>query len=616
MSKRYWTTLWDLRQDPTVAKRRGEEFASSKPQEYFDAEAKGGLNFGRRDFMKWSTGALALASTACSRKPTQPIIPYVNQPPEIIPGNPDYYASTCRECSAACGIVLTTHEGRPTKVEGNPLHPLNHGTACPRGQASLFNLYDPDRLKAPVALARVHSLEGLVGTQPQVDYNLVFPTNLWHEGWNLRNNIHPLKRTLKTVSWEQANQQVAQLLQRAGRGAVLLTGTIHGPARTALLADFLTVFPLRHVVYDSLNPDALVGAQQAAYGTPVVPRYFYDRAEMVVTFGDDPIGAGISRQEYSVGFGHQRKLRGEPGQYRMSRVVSFEPAMSLVGINADSRYLVPPTQLLAVAMGLAHQLVLVDKRSSFAANPAVAKALAAYDPAAVEKAAGLPEGLLRRLAGELWNLRGKSILVGGGVAGATADQQQLEVAAAFLNAVLENEGATVDGTGSPSLQAQGSNAAMLALVDDMNAGKVDTLLVCGSNPAYTLPESANFLSALAKVPHVVVIADRLDETAQLADLVLPLLHGMECWGDAEPQKGLLSLQQPTIDPLLDGRGFEDALIGIAYTTAVGKARFTAPPPAPAPVPPPAPLAAPGAAAPATVAGAAKTAAAASPKPAA
>ncbi|MGH9468435.1 MAG: molybdopterin-dependent oxidoreductase, partial [Terriglobales bacterium] len=561
----YWTTLWDLKNDPTVAKRREEEFVS-KPQEFFDAEAKGGLRFGRRNFMKWSTGALALATTACSRKPAQPIIPYVNQPPEIMPGNADYYASTCRECSAGCGIVLTTNEGRPTKVEGNPLHPLNKGTACPRGQASLFNLYDPDRLRHPLALERVHSLKGLVGTEPQVKYNLVFPTNLWHEGWNLRNNIHPIKRTLKTITWDQADQQVSTLLQRAGKNGVLLTGTVHGPARTALLTDFLSVFPMRHVVYDSINPDALVGAQRAAYGTAVVPRYFYDRAEMVVTFGDDPIGAGISRQEYSVGFGRQRKIRGREGNFHMSRVVSFEPAMSLTGINADSRYLVPPTMLLAVAMGLAHQLVLVDKRSSFAGNAAVVKALAAYQPGAVEQAAGLPQGLLGRLSAEMWRQRGKSIIVGGGMAGGTEEQQWLDIAAAFLNSALENEGATIDGTRSPSLQAQGSNAAMLALVEDMNQGKVDTLLVCGSNPAYTLPEAAGFLPALAKVPHVVVIADRLDETAQLGDLVLPLLHGMESWGDSEPQVGLLGLQQPTIDPLLDGRGFEDALIQLAYRT--------------------------------------------------
>ncbi|HET9783786.1 MAG TPA: hypothetical protein VFP94_02385, partial [Terriglobales bacterium] len=476
--------------DQAFQKVRGKSEFAGKPAEFFQSEGESpaGLKFGRRDFMKWSTGALALAATACERKPTQQIIPYVQQPPELMPGVANYYASTCRECREACGMVVTTHEGRPTKVEGNPLHPLNRGSLCARGQASLFNLYDPDRLREPTVLQRVHSLDGLVGKAPAVDYNLNLPTNLWQEAWNLRNNLHPIQRQLKTVSWDAADKQVGGWLQSAGNRAVLLTGTIHGPARTALLADFLSVFPARQVIYDSLNPDTLRGAQQAAFGTAVVPRYFYERAEMVVTFGDDPIGGGIAHQEYSVGFGRQRKMRAR----QMSRVVAFEPAMSLTGMNADNRYLVPPSQLLSVAMGLAHQLVLVDKRSRFAGDAGVAKALGAYDPAAVEKAAGLPSGLLGRLAAELWAQRGKSIINGGGLAGATEDAQMLEVAAAFLNTALENEGATVDGSGSPSLQAQGSDAAMLALVNDMNQGKVDTLVVCGSNPAYTLPESAGF----------------------------------------------------------------------------------------------------------------------------
>ncbi len=582
--------MGDLRQDPAVEKLRQEEFRS-KPQEHFDALPQGGLRFGRRDFLKWSTGALALAATACERKPVQQIIPYAQQPPEITPGIANHYASTCRECAAACGIVLTTWEGRPTKVEGNPLHPLNRGTVCPLGQAALLNLYDPDRLRTPVGLQRVHDLAGLVGDAPQPKYNLHFPTNVWKTGSAFRNNLHPIKRQLKELSWAEADQQVGGWLQGAGARAVLVTGTIHGPARSALLADFLSVYPVRHVVYDSLNPDALVAAQAAAYGAPAAgpqstPRYFFDRAEMVVSFGADPIGGGPSRQEHAYGFGHQRKLRGS----QMSRVVVFEPAISLVGLNADSRHLVRPSQLLPLAMGLAHQLVVVNQQSRFAGDAGVAAALAGFEPAAVEREADVPAGTLGRLAGELWAQRGKSIVCGGGVAGATADQQMLELAVAFLNSALENEGATIEASRSPSLQAQGSNAAMLALIQDMNQGKVDTLLVYGSNPAYSLPDAAGFLPALAKVPHVVVIAERLDETAQLADLVLPSLHGMESWGDAEPQAGLYSLVQPTIEPLFNGRSFEDSLIQLAYRTPAGVAKFTAPPPPPPPVPPAPPTA--------------------------
>ncbi|MGH9520496.1 MAG: hypothetical protein ACRD2D_12640, partial [Terriglobales bacterium] len=387
------------------------EFAD-KGEEFFAADdaAQGkGWRVGRRDFMKWSTGALALAATACERKPTQKIIPYAQQPPEIIPGVPIHYASTCTECSAGCGIVLTTHEGRPTKVEGNPLHPINRGTVCARGQASLHNLYDPDRLRAPVQLQRVHSLEGLVGDQTQPKYELYFPTHLWNEGWNLRYNIHPIKRPMKALSWADADKLAGGYLQRAGNRAVLLTGTIHGPARTALVADFLSVYPARHVIYDSLNPDALVAAQGAGYGPLIpgaTPHYFFDRAEMVVTFGADPLGGGISRQEYAMGFGAQRKIRGTAPNLQMSKVVTFEPAMSLTGLSADARYLIPPSQLLPVALGLAHQLVLVNRQSAFANDANVARALAPFTPPDVEHAAGLPTGTLATVADQLWQNRG------------------------------------------------------------------------------------------------------------------------------------------------------------------------------------------------------------------
>lgn len=575
----------DYHRDPAVEKLRQEEFRS-KPAEYFDALPKGGLQFGRRDFLKWSSGALALASSACVRKPTEHLVPYVQEPPEIIPGNANFYASTCRECPSGCGILVKTREGRPIKIEGNPLHPMNRGTVCVRGQASLFDLYDPDRLRTPVALQRAHSLDGLVGEHKQPTYDQHIVTNLFHEGGEYRLKDHPILRKTQALTWDVASRRAGAMLGAAGNRGVLLTGTLHGPARMQLLADFLSVYPLRHVMYDALNPDALVGAQQAAYGTAVVPRYFFDRAEMLVSFGGDPLGMGVSHQEYSVGFGIAHKVRGD----KMSRLVVFEPCMSLTGLNADTRYLVPGSQLATVALALAHQLVLINGQGPYKGDAAVTRTLTPFAPTAVENSVGLKPGTLAALAEELWQNRGKSLVTATGLGGATADAQTLELTAAFLNSVLGNEGVTVDGTGSPSLQAQGQDAAMLDLCAQMRAGKVQTLLVYGTNPVYTLPTSADVLEAFAAVPNIIVIADRLDETAQLSDLVLPSLHGQESWGDAEPQQGLYSLVQPTIEPLFDGRSFEDALIQIAYLTPAGAAKFKALAPSPAPVPPPAPTA--------------------------
>src|SRR6478736_5691768 len=136
--------------DPLVKEKRSQEFFE-KPVEMIDQIDKldkGGL--ARRDFLTIMGASMALASTACARRPVHKIIPYVVKPEEITPGVANYYATTCTECASSCGIVAKTREGRPIKLEGNPDHPLNRGKLCVHGQASILSLYDPDRLHGPL----------------------------------------------------------------------------------------------------------------------------------------------------------------------------------------------------------------------------------------------------------------------------------------------------------------------------------------------------------------------------------------------------------------------------------------------------------------------------------
>lgn len=593
---RVWTTLEQLAGDPAVAALAAREFKNdprpstapglfpiigqnAAPAAPAAEDAKGGVD--RRKFLQWSTAAMALASAACARKHLHYLVPYAQQPPEIIPGMPNFYATTCQECTSSCGLVVKTRDGRPIKVEGNPEHPMNRGRVCARGQATFLNLYDPDRLPHPIRLRRGQVPPPAPGPRaPYVDFNNASPMQIYTLDGD-PGAVPPQITPGTPVAWGEIDKEISNALRRAGGNGVLLTGTVHGPARTQLIADFTKFFGTRHVVYDAFNPDALVAGQSASYGAGVVPRYFFDRAEMVVTFGADPLAQSASPLEYMYGFGHQRKLRlstgGSPVEasmaarkngykpQRMSRVVAFEPAMSQTGLNADTRYFVLPQDLLPVALAVAHQLVVVDKRSKFAADAAVTAALAPYAPAEVEKTAGLQSGVVAQTAAELWQHRGKGLVYASGLAAGTPLAAELEAVASFLNTALENEGATVDGTVSPSQQMQGSNADMLALCDDMRAGKVQVIVIHGTNPAYTLPKAAGFAAALAKVPYVVVLGQRLDETGRLANVVLTSLHGQESWGDAEPQKGLYSLVQPTIEPLFDGRAFEDSLIAFART---------------------------------------------------
>jgi molybdopterin-containing oxidoreductase family iron-sulfur binding subunit len=182
-----------------------------------------------------------------------------------------------------------------------------------------------------------------------------------------------------------------------------------------------------------------------------------------------------------------------------------------------------------------------------------------FESATVERRAGLPLGTIARLADELWAARGKSLVMAGSQSAPAAHAVPLQMAAGLLNSILGNEGVTVDGT-HPSHQAAGSEEAVLQLVERMRAGEIGALLIYGANPAYTLPPALGFAEAVARVPFTLSFADRVDETALLADVIAPDAHYLESWNDYEPRSGVRSLGQPAIAPLYDVRQFQDSLI--------------------------------------------------------
>ncbi len=533
---RWWISLEDYHGDPAVEKVRQEEFFS-KPEAVMDELDKNGSAFSRRELLKLAGVAAVFAAAGCARKPVEKLVPYVNQPEEIIPGVPVWYASTCGECPAGCGVLVKTREARPIKMEGNPDHPLNAGKLCARGQASVLNLYDPDRLRQPVKLSRPGGMKQEVG-------------------------------------WQQADSDIAQSLKAASGKVVLLTGTLHGPARKKLMADFLASFPstsvginpgARHITYDAISEEEIRSAQGVCYGEAVLPRYRFDQAEILVLLGGDPLAGSHSPVEFARGFAAGRKIKDGS----MSKVISFEPVLSLSGSSADLHYQVKPEDLIKVALGLANEIIVAQGKSAFAGNVSVVSALRPYSASMVEKEIGLPQGSLKSVAAELWKKRRKGLVYAGGLVAKDRSAWRLQIAVNLLNSALENEGAAVDGTLSPSNQLQGSAADMLDLIADMKAGRVEVLIIQGTNPAYSFPASAGFGEGLQRVKKIVYLGDRVDETGELCDYVLPVTHPLESWGDAEPQKGVFSLMQPALRPIFDSRSGEDSLISFARTAKAG-----------------------------------------------
>jgi molybdopterin-containing oxidoreductase family iron-sulfur binding subunit len=292
-----------------------------------------------------------------------------------------------------------------------------------------------------------------------------------------------------------------------------------------------------------------------------VPRYRFDQADVVVSFGADFLGNWLSGEEHSGDWAKLRKLASaKAASARLSKTYCFESAFTVTGANADERFAVRAGDELKAALAVAHELIVVSKQSRYAGDSAVEAALASYKPEAVAQELGITGGAatFKRIAHDLWQARGKSLVVGGGIHAQTKTGLALQVAINLLNSALENEGVTVDGRANHS-PSRGNVASFAKLLQDMGAGKVDALVIWGTNPAYFLPNSG-FAAASAKVPFIVAIADREDETAQLADFVLADHHYLEAWGDASPRAGLYALQQPTISPIHDTRSFQDGLL--------------------------------------------------------
>jgi molybdopterin-containing oxidoreductase family iron-sulfur binding subunit len=483
--KRYWKSLPVPEADPRFLEADLPEGPAA------------GRGLSRRDFLRAAGFAVAGAAlSGCQRPPVQKALPLLIQPEGAVPGRADYYASTCDGCSAGCGVLAKVRDGRPIKLEGNPEHPLSHGGLCAVGQASILGLYDSLRLQHPL-----------------------------HDG--------------RQTTWEEVDHDVRARLAEARRtrGTVrVLSGTLNGPTVRRLLERFLRPFTgARHVVYDPLSSSAILDAHQQTHGVRVLPRYLFERAEVLVSFDADFLGTWIAPVEFAAGYQAGRSLEGVPA--RCSYHVQFESRLSLTGCKADQRVRVAPGEMGLVMTHLARRLAM-RAGVPFAATAA--------------EAAPIADGLLDLLAEILWSARGRSLVICG------SQDVAEQLLCNLLNHLLGNYGATLD-VARPSYQRQGDDAALAVLLDELRGDRVAALFLFGCNPAYDLPGGSEWEALLKRVPLVVSCAERLDETARLAHYVCPVPHFLASWGDSEPAAGVVSLSQPTLQALGDTRPLLESL---------------------------------------------------------
>ena len=232
----------------------------------------------RRDFLKvLGVGGASAGLAGCSTQTAEKLLPYVVPPEDITPGVATWYTTVCGECAAACGMWVRTREGRAVKVEGNPEHPLSGGALCSRGYASIQGLYHADRLAGPM----------------------------------VRRN-----GTLEPISWDEAEALLAERLQGAAGNVLLMAGPT-GPTLTDVMDRFLAAVGGSRVQYDGLADAPLREATRIAYGHDVVPRYDFEAARFVISFGADFLETWGSPVDYAWQFAQMRAVRqGQRGHPR------------------------------------------------------------------------------------------------------------------------------------------------------------------------------------------------------------------------------------------------------------------------------------------------------------
>ncbi len=471
----------------------------------------------RRDFLKvLGVSGAGAALTGCSTKNAERLLPYVTLPEDITPGVATWYTTVCDGCSAQCGMWVRTREGRAVKLEGNPRHPISNGALCSRGHASLQHLYNPDRYSGPM----------------------------------IRENGQ-----LRTASWDEAEKLLADKLGAAG-GKVLYIGKPEGPTQTQLVEDFLkAVGGGRRVEYETVSDAPLREAMRMAFGYDGLPRYDIEGSRFLISFGSDFLESGISPVEDGRAFSHMSAVdsHGTKGRF-----VFVGPRLSLTGFNADDWMPIKPGAEAAVALGMASAIA----ESSDAAGP-YASALRAYDPGSAARAAGITEDDIRQLARRFAS-QGPSLALGPGTGAHHRNATAANLAVLILNAVAGNVGRTLHLDGGATVAAR-PYADLEDGIRAMAGSEVSVAMIHGVNPAYSLPTASGFNDAFSSVDFKVSFASAPDETAAMADLILPDRHFLESWGDSSARPGLFALRQPVMEPVphFDAKQTADVLLAVA-----------------------------------------------------
>jgi MoCo/4Fe-4S cofactor protein with predicted Tat translocation signal len=494
---KYWRTLEEFANEKAFGELLEREFPR-QASEWVDSVS-------RRNFLKLSAASLALAGLAgCTKQPLEQILPYVRQPEELIPGKPVFYATAMPFAGHGIPVLVESHEYRPTKIEGNPQHEASLGATDIFAQASILDLYDPDRSTTPTHLGEAKTWADFAAA--------------------IRNYV--------------VDQQKKQ-----GAGLRFLTGAVSSPTFGSQMKAIQQMYPqAKWHRYDPVHRDSVRAGSRMALGGYYDPIYKFKAADVVVSLdGDFLSGAWVPGfVRYARDFMSRRKT-----PETMNRLYVAESSPTTTGMKADHRLGLRPSEVEKIARALAAKLG-ISSGGAAGLSPEQQKWVDA-------------------VAADLTQHRGKSLIVPG-----EFQTPAVQALAHAMNAKLDNVGQTVSYIDPVEIDPVEHAQSIHDLVNDMNAGKVEVLVVMGVNPVYEAPADLDFSGALEKLlghrgadgnPDQVIVqlSSYKNDTTGYCTWHIPETHYLEAWSDVRSYDGTATIIQPLIAPLYDGKSPHELL---------------------------------------------------------
>lgn len=499
---KYWKSLDDLAETPAFKEWVEKEFPSGA------SELEG---VGRRNFMKImaaSFGLAGLGMTGC-RRPKQHILPYAEQPENLIPGVANFYCSSVPGLTANTPVIVESHQGRPTKIEGNPSYKAFGGATTIYDQASILDLYDPDRSTAS-------------------NFN------------NSKVPAYQVKDFL--VSLKDTNTD------SKGAGLAILAEPSASPSRIALKKAFEARYP--KATWTEYTPSQYLNSREAAqsvFGRSVKSSVDFSQAKRILSIDYDFLSEGDDALAKSRGFTAKRKILNKNEVSKMNRLYSVESNLTTTGSMADHRLRLSVSQMPAFLAKLGIELINLSNSGGELLSQL----------SSIASTCEIEDKWVKECAADLYNSKGHSVILLG-------DHLSVETQALgfYLNQILSAPLTLLEHADSAS------DLSISNLADSINTGSVKTLIILGGNPVFDAPADLKWAKLLNKVDTTVHLSYSYNETSAESDYHIAQSHYLETWSDGRTSEGHLVPVQPLIEPLFDTFDELSLLSSIIYDAPV------------------------------------------------